>query len=183
VRLARKGQGLTQRDLSRRCGVAQPNIAALESTEGKDANVATVERLLAATGGRLTVIPSRAITVAEVASQIAELLSANLSTRAYRVWLALHDSLRSAEPAVRVALAVAPPAPTGDRNWDALLAGLVDHDLARLPTPSWVHEPGRVADGWFVDRAPGFETQIKRRTPAAFRRHGIWIDAAELKSV
>lgn len=183
VRLARTNRALTQRELARRSGVAQPNIAAVESTDGKDATVGTVERLVTAAGSRITVLPSSEPTVAAVGAQIAELLAASKTRQAYRVWLGLHDGLVRAEPALRVALAVTPPPPTASREWDALLAAVVDHDLAGLPVPRWVQEPDRVAGGWFVDDAPSLRSRIKRRTPPAFRRHGVWIDASELRSI
>jgi hypothetical protein len=80
-------------------------------------------------------------------------------------------------------LAVTPPSTVGDARWDALLAAVVEHDLDGLPIPGWVHEPQRVTEEWFVDDVPALAARTRRRTPAAFRRHGIWIDRAELASV
>lgn len=182
IRLARTGHGLSQRALADRAGIAQPNIAAIES-HGRDATVATTDRLVTAAGSRITVLPTRSPTAADVGARVAQQLQAHRPERAYRAVLGLHDSLTSAEPALRVALVVTPPTPTGDRRWDALLAAVVAHDLVGLPLPSWVRDPERRADGWFVDDVPELRDRTRRRTPPAFRRRGVFIDPAELESV
>ena len=104
--------------------------------------------------------------------EIAQLLAASRFRPAYRAFLGLHDDLLRAEPSTRVALCVTPPVLVGDRRYDALIAALVEHDLERdgLPIPPWAKDSGRHAEGWWVEDLPG-------------RRHGIWLDAAELESV
>ncbi len=52
LREARRDAGLTQRDLARRSGVPQPNIARIERGQA-DPRVATLERLLVACGRSL----------------------------------------------------------------------------------------------------------------------------------
>ena len=85
----------------------------------------------------------------------------------------------------RVALCVMPPPPAGDRRFGALLAALVEHDLERdgLPVPGWARDPGRDAEGWWVEDLPELRAAVRKATPAAFARHGVWLDAAELESV
>lgn len=58
IREARTAAGLTQAELARRAGTSQPAIAAYESGN-KMPRVATLERLLAATGANLTASPAR----------------------------------------------------------------------------------------------------------------------------
>lgn len=183
MRLARTAKPCTQRALAARSGIAQPNIASLESESGRDATVDTVDRLVRAAGARLTVLPTRSSTVAEVAADVADRLADDQPDRAYRAVIGLHDTLHNAEPALRVALAVTRPASVGDRRWDALIAAVTEHNLKRLPLPIWIREPERVADGWFVDDVPALADRIRLHTPPAFRRHGIWLDEAELASV
>ena len=180
---ARATRGLTQRALAARSGIAQPNIASLESEVGRDATVETVDRLLHAAGARLTVLPTRSVTAADTGIDIGRWLAQGRPEQAYRAVLGLHDALLRADPALRVALAVAPPPLTGDRRWDAILAAVVAHDLTGLPLPRWVRVPERVADGWYVDDVPALAEHIRAHTPPAFRRHGVWLDAAELASV
>ncbi len=52
LRTARRGSGLTQRDLARRTGVAQPTIARIEGGL-VDPRISTLERLLGACGTAL----------------------------------------------------------------------------------------------------------------------------------
>jgi predicted transcriptional regulator len=54
VKRARKAAGLTQAELARRAGVKQPEIARLEAP-GANPRVATLNRVVAATGHELTV--------------------------------------------------------------------------------------------------------------------------------
>ena len=184
VRQARLSSGMSQRALAERAGDHQPNVAAIESG-ARDAYVATVDRLVRAAGGRLSVLPTTTAPVAEVAIEVAELLRAGKERLAYRTVLGLHDDLVRAHPALRVALCVAPAPPTGDRNYDALLAAVVDHDLERdgLPVPPWVSDPGRNAGGWWFEDLAELRGTVRRRTPPAFARHGVWLDRGELESV
>lgn len=184
VRQARALSGLSQRALAERAGDHQPNVAAIESG-ARDAYVSTVSRLVEAAGGRVSVLPTTTAAVAEVALEIAQLLAGGGARRAYRTVLGLHDDLVRADPASRVALCVMPPPPTGDRRFDALMAALVEHDLERdrLPVPLWAKDPGRDAGGWWVEDLPELREAVRKATPPAFARHGVWLDSAELESV
>jgi transcriptional regulator with XRE-family HTH domain len=184
VRQARGMSGLSQRALAERTGDYQPNVAAIESG-ARDAYVSTVSRLVEAAGGRLSVLPTRTATAAEVAVEVAHLIASRRERVAYRTVLGLHDDLVRADAALRVALCVMPPPLTGDRRFDALLAALVEHDLERdrLPVPVWARDPGRDAGGWWVEDLPELRAAVRKATPAAFARHGVWLDAGELESV
>jgi transcriptional regulator with XRE-family HTH domain len=184
VRQARGISGLTQRGLAQRAHDHQPNVAAIESGE-RDAFLGTVDRLVSAAGGHLCVLPTTASTVAEVAEEIRRLLDTGNERHAFRTWLGLHDDLLGSEPATRVALCVTPPPPVKDDRYDALLAAVVEHDLEKdgLPVPGWATDERRHGHGWFVDDIPALSGAIQAATPAAFVRHGIWLDARELDSV
>lgn len=184
VQSARKGRRLTQHALAARSGIAQPNIAALES-RGAGASLATLDRILTATGDQLAVLPTREATAADTASHVLALLRDGKTRSAFRAVLAFHDGIIRSDPAVRVALVVTPPLLVDDSRWDGLIAGVVEHDLRGLPKPAWLAEPARVADGWIVDdTAPTtFHARIKANTPAALKRHGVFLDRAELESV
>ncbi len=183
LRLARTIGGFSQRGLSTRAGVPQPNIAAIESDSGRGATVATLDRLVRAAGCQLVILPTSLPTAAHVATEVASELRAGEEDRAYRRVLGLHDSLLRADAALRVALVVTPPTSTGDVRWDALIAGVVAHDLNGLPQPAWLNDPSRHADGWFVDDVAEIRADIERRTPPAFKRRGVFIDRDELASV
>lgn len=73
------------------------------------------------------------------------------------------------------------PAPVGDERWDALLAALAEHLTAQrdLAPPDWT-EPRVLQRAWF----PG-ELRVQRadalvHAPASFRKHGVYLSAADL---
>lgn len=182
LRQARRGGELTQRDLSVRSRVRQPAIATVESG-AHDSTVDRLERLVAGTGHRLAILPTRSSTVADIADAVYVAVRARDTRRALRLLVQLNDDLASEHGVVRVALAVTPPAPTGDVRFDAYIAALVEHHLhaEALPVPGWVNEPARfLKEPWTVDRFA--DPDIAAHTPDAFRRHGVLLDAIELAS-
>ena len=182
LRQARRGRSLTQRELAVRAGVRQPALASAESG-AHDPGSDRLADLVAATGQRLAVLPTRAHTVADIADAIYEALRTGERERAFRLLVQLGDELAAETGPVRVAIAVTPPAPVGDLRYDAYIAALVEHSLTadRLPVPDWVREPGRVLEQpWRIDRTAGAE--LEAATPAAFRRHGVFVDAGDLVS-
>jgi transcriptional regulator with XRE-family HTH domain len=181
LRQARAASGLSQRRLAAKARDHQPNVAAIESG-ARDAQCETLSRLIRASGGHLSVLPTTSDTVADVADEIAHLLAQGHERQAYRAFIGLHDDLVHAPPALRVALCVAPPAPVGDIRYDALLAALVEHDLEGLPVPEWATDPTRDARDWWLEDLPAIRELVRARTPAAFSRHGIWLDRDELAS-
>ncbi len=78
------------------------------------------------------------------------------------------------------------PAPTGDKRFDALLAGVVeDLCLGRgLPAPGWVAEPERFLDEWwFVEDVPALHGSAMARAPAALAIRGVFVPRESLESV
>ena len=182
---ARRAAGRSQHALARLAGTPQPRVSEIERAVS-DPTVSTLDRLVRAAGYQLAVLPTRAPTAAATARVIARQLASGSGgeERAFRALIGFSDGLAAAEPAVRVALCVAEPAPTGDRRFDAALAGLAEHNLrsGHLPVPRWVGAAERaVGPAWIVD--PDAGVGIEGRTPPALRRHGVLIDAAELDSV
>jgi len=78
IRQARKEAGLTQAELARRAGVKQPEIARLE-TAGANPRIATLDRVLAASGHSLTLGFDRPAGIDE--SLLAESLKASPAER------------------------------------------------------------------------------------------------------
>ena len=73
--------------------------------------------------------------------------------------------------------------PTGDERWDALLAALAEHLAAKndLAPPDWAESR--------VLRRPWFPAQLRVQradalvhAPAAFRKHGVYLSAADLEA-
>ena len=183
LRQARRAGAFTQRALAAASGDTQSAIADVE-TGRHDPGVDRLERLVRPLGYQVTIIPTRRSTAGDAADRVATWLQEGEESRAVRAVLQLNDDLASESPAVRVALAVTPPAPTGDRRFDALIAAVVEHQLRaeKLPLPEWVHAADRRLDQpWVVDRLAGGD--VAARTPRAFRRHNVLIDPIELASV
>ncbi|MUH46731.1 MAG: helix-turn-helix domain-containing protein, partial [Actinobacteria bacterium] len=119
LRSARGSHGLSQRALADRAQVAQPRIADIEAG-AHDTTVRRLEHLVASLGQRIAVLPTLSRPACEAALAIATQLASNSDRQAWREVIQLSDDLAGASPAVRVALAVTEPAPTGDHRYDAL---------------------------------------------------------------
>ncbi len=182
-RQARRARRRSQRALAAEAKATQASVADIERNR-HDPGVDRLERLVRPLGYRVTVLRTRSSAAADTAEAVRACLRAGDEDGAFRSVIQFNDDLTREEPALRVALSVTPPAPTGDRRYDALIAGAVEHHLRRahLPVPAWVAEPARrLPEPWVVDRLA--EPDIAQVTPPAFRRHNVLIDAAELASV
>lgn len=185
TRAARYAAGMGQRDLARRTGVSQSSISCIEGGS-QDATVGTLERLAQGLGAQLVLIPSRLLSATSTAERVRSALEEGRAGRADVTVLQLADDLAYAEPAMRAALVVAAPFPTGDRRYDAWIAALVELrlDEVGIPAPAWVNEPERVADPeWLVCGVPGLENLVRPITPAPFLRRGVLLGADDLASV
>ncbi len=96
------------------------------------------------------------------------------------------DRWREADDLQCAGLVAGPPLPTNSRQWDSLVAGLVEYLAAQraIPTPTWVDEPHRFVDGaWWVIDTPLFRVWALHDTPAALLRHGVMLSRADLERV
>ena len=126
------GAGLSQRALSAKVEIAQSAIADIERG-AHDTRVGSLERLVSGCGGRLFVLPTSSSSAADWADHIDRILQgAEGETSAFRALIGFSDDLVTANPALRVALCVTPPAPTGDVRFDAGIAAVVEHHLAKV---------------------------------------------------
>ncbi len=179
---ARRNRALSGRALARRTRSSQAGLVSLEQGRS-DATTDRLERVLRALDYQLTALPTRLGTAAAAAEAVRAYAAEGKQDAAFRVVLQLAADLDAADPALRVALCVAPPAPTGDVRFDALVAGVVDYRLSidRLPLPKWVSDVSRVLDdAWDIEPVPALRDEARRQTPDALRRHGIFLDPAEL---
>jgi hypothetical protein len=168
--------------LANRAGLRQPALADIERG-AHDTRGGLLDRLVNAAGYRLAVLPTTARSAADWADVIyQEFRSPRRSEAvAFRALIGLNDDLGGQSKPLQVALCVAPPAPTGDRRFDAGIAAVVEHHLstARLPVPEWVREPQRtLQEPWIVSSFADPAT-----VPKAFRRHGVLLAESELASV
>ena len=76
------------------------------------------------------------------------------------------------------------PSTTGDRRWDALLAGVTEMDALcdGHDVPAWArgHDLPHV---WFVGSSPSLHAHALARTPTSLAVRGIVLDGAALESV
>lgn len=183
VRAARLAAGLTQSGVAARSHIAQPNISRLEAGS-QGTSTETVERVVRACGFRLAVLPGVGLDVIGAADAVRSALVQGDEDRAYRVVIQLADDLESLHGAERVAACVAPPVPSGDERFDALIAGVVETrlDAEALPHPVWLRCMTPLATPWWVDHYTAGLDWVEEATPPPLRRRGVFIDAAELVS-
>lgn len=181
----RKSRGLSQSALARKTRTFQANISSIES--GKtDPGISTLEQCLAPLGYSLIAIPTRTPSVSQTSLKIAEAVSRNQDSRAYRLIIQLSDNLKGLPPELCLALSITPPPLTGDSKYDALIAATVEYHLTEnsLPVPAWIRDSERKLDK--PESVDIYEENLKdlaARTPRAFRRHNVLIDKSELVSI
>lgn len=174
----------SQRELARRCGVAQPSISDIESGE-RDTTVGKLEQILRPAGYRLVAIPTTRPTVADWAASLRG-TGADSSGVVRKSLVQISDDLAAARPTTCIALCLTPPAPTGDRRIDAALAALVETALTarHLPVPDWVDEPGRRTDvAWDLVSHPKLRDRARASTPEPFRRRNVFVPDEFFESV
>ncbi len=182
IRNARRSAGITQLELAARAGTAQPAIAAYESG-AKTPNLATLERLLGACEHDVELLARPrlrrgAASLAELAPTIEQDIEHGHEQDALRLLFGFADDFRGSPRPGRIALIEDEPPGTGDRRFDAALAGVAELFASEgaISAPAWVNGPGRfVEPWWFVASRPAFHAYTLAHTPAVFARHGVFI--------
>lgn len=93
------------------------------------------------------------------------------------------DLNNAEEPSIL--MSVTPPS-TGDRRWDALIAGVVEDFCIHhgCSAPSWVFDPSRYLDRWwFFTTVDAMRPTAIVETPATISNHGVFIQRASLVNV
>ena len=182
IKDARQAAALTQVQMARQAGTAQPAVAAYESG-ARTPTLATLERLLDACEHDLDMrtrprVRRGAASLEQLAPMIAEDLAQDRERDALRLLFGFADDFRGSSLPGRIALLAEKPSPTGDARFDAALAGTAEF-FAReggIPAPRWVDEPDRfVEPWWFAASRPAFEAYTLAHTPAVFARHGVFV--------
>jgi hypothetical protein len=75
------------------------------------------------------------------------------------------------------------PSSVADERWDALLAALAEHLAAQhdLAPPVWA-ELRVLRQPWFPAELKVQRADALVRAPAAFRKHGVYLSAADLEA-
>jgi transcriptional regulator with XRE-family HTH domain len=183
LRTARSSLRLSQRALSRQSGVGQPTIARIE-TGVEDATVTRLNSILAGVDGQVALLPTRVPTVADWGPDLVYLAKFD-PAGVPKTLVVISDSLRSVDPAVRVALCVTPPLKTGVPHVDALVAALVEWTLGRdgLPVPAWVefHSAGP-EEPWDLVDLDEVRDDLRVRAPEPFARRNVFVPAEFFES-
>jgi transcriptional regulator with XRE-family HTH domain len=182
LRDARHAAGITQLELARHAGTAQPAIAAYESG-ARTPTLGTLTRLLGACEHDIEVrarprVRRGAATLAEIAMTIGEDLQHGRERDALRLLFGFADDFRGSSRPGRIALLADEPPPTTDTRFDAALAGVAElfASEAAIPAPAWVNGPARfVEPWWFVASRPAFHAYTLAHTPALLARHGVFM--------
>jgi transcriptional regulator with XRE-family HTH domain len=182
IRDARRSAGITQLELARNAGTAQPAVAAYESG-AKTPNLATLQRLLGACEHDVELLARPrmrrgAASLAELAVTIGEDLGEDRERDALRLLFGFADDFRGSSRPGRIALLAAEPSPTGDARFDAALAGVAELFASEgaVAAPSWVNGPTRfVEPWWFVASRPALHAYTLAHTPAVLARHGVFM--------
>jgi transcriptional regulator with XRE-family HTH domain len=192
LRDVRLRKGLSQADVAAQTGTTQSAIARLESGSS-DPRLSTVQRYAEAVGARLaapTVEPGPSLE--QTAADVQMSLHSEGAGEALRQVIQFLDEVKAVDSAsVRDAVRVEPDS-TGDRRWDALLAGVAEYVSRRagLRVPGWTAAPGRFLDRfWFVIEdilgrpAPGLAAAAFVSSPAELAGRGVFLDRSSLVSV
>jgi transcriptional regulator with XRE-family HTH domain len=192
LRTARHLRGLTQRDLAQLCGVPQPSIAAIESIN-REPSLSLLSAVLEAAGLALHIElkPLPRFGAVNTARQIHQLFreeNENLRKEdsALRTVLSFRDFIRNSNDEELNELIEDPPNLTGNAQWDAFLAAVVEEECVRrdVPTPRWVNDGARfLKPFWYLSKNNGLHEWEFTTAPAAFVRHWIFVAAEELASV
>ncbi|MGI8562609.1 MAG: hypothetical protein ACR2MZ_03475 [Candidatus Dormibacter sp.] len=124
------------------------------------------------------------MTFSRASSEIRRLLEARDERNALRVVFQLVDDMRRALGDGREGFLELGPMPTGDRRFDALLAGLAEHEAreAGQSPPKWATRLSVVLDPpWYV--SPYLRAMAEVESPEPLRARGILITAADLTRV
>jgi transcriptional regulator with XRE-family HTH domain len=182
IRDARQAAGITQLELAKRAGTAQPAVAAYESG-ARTPNLGTLQRLLGACEYDVELVARPrvrrgAASLAKLSQTINEDLEQYDEPGALRLLFGFADDFRGSSRPGKFALLRDEPMPTGDVRFDAALAGIAELFAAEagIAAPAWVNGPGRfVEPWWFVTSRPEFHAYVLAHTPAVLVRHGVFM--------
>ena len=120
------------------------------------------------------------MTVADLAERLSG--AADDGTRWKLVWEFMEEYRWEAAES-QSALLRDEPAHTGEDRWDALLAALAEHLAAQrdLAPPDWT-EVRVLRRAWFPAELRVHRADALVHAPASFRKHGVYLSAADLEA-
>lgn len=188
LRQERTATGLTLAAVARCAGTSSSNLSAYEN-DRKRPNAATLHRIRTAiaAGAASPIHRSSLLTVPACAAAIrSDVRSGTASTADTLRYVreTINNSAFIAERDLDRAAFFAEPSTTGDRRWDALLAGVVDFlaNKYQFEPPAWTSDRF-VTPFWFVGPTPALHAYASAHSPAPLAYRGVFIDPADLESV
>lgn len=185
LRSHRRKVGLTAAQVARVTGTSESNVAAYERGDKVPGSV-TLARLVDAidAGSESPIYLKGLVTTPQVAAAIRfgirhdwtadELLRVVREQRSNAKWVSHPIDQR---------VFFARPSTTGDRRWDALLAGSTEEMAARrhVRLPEWTTGV-RLEQTWYVTDDPARHDFLLAHSPEPFRSRGVMIDPSSLES-
>jgi transcriptional regulator with XRE-family HTH domain len=186
LRERRREAGLTAAQVARVTGTSESNVAAYERGD-KVPGPPTEERILSAieAGSDSPIYVHGLVTSPQASAAIRRGLRRGWTPRELlRIVREQRSNYKWISRPIDQQVFLARPFTTGDRRWDALLAGATEELAARssIPAPLWT-EGIHLEEEWFVTDDPAFHQYLSARSPQAFRSRGIMIDPDALESV
>ena len=186
IRERRRLSGLTALQVARAIGTRETNIAAYERGD-KTPSPATLARLMPAIdlGPTSAIFVNRLLTVPAAAAAIREGVRAGWATRdLLRIVRESRANAKWVIDADELQVYLARPSTTGDRRWDALLAGSTENLALQMKTsvPKWTRGHA-LPTLWFVGESRFFDAYALAHSPASLKIRGVLVDPSDLESV
>ena len=174
----RRGElGFSQHEAARLVGLFGSELAMYESGEKMPQDVVAhrLEALLALdketeyAQGRYLTIPALAVRIKD------DVVPSDDRNWGVRLMAQAITDVRHLRKSGDVRLFFTEPSSTGDRRWDAFIAGVAEREAHRkgLEPPSWVYDPTRVLPSfWWLTRSRGLEALAFVHAPAELKVRG-----------
>ncbi len=189
IRTTRRAHGLTQQALAHAAGVPQSTVSELESGR-RQPSLPLLARIIESVQGptELRLVARDRHSAVGTAERVATSLAGGSGGEdaALRAVLDLRDTLQKADAAKLDGLTREAPRLSGDRRFDAFVAGVVEEAYARhrLEPPGWTQESSRfVRPFWYLSGIQDLHWWEFSTAPGPLLRHGVLAARAELESV
>lgn len=187
VRSIREEAQLSLRALAEAAGVATSTVHRIERGELRP-TVETLQRIAEAAGTTLHIEPrlDYAASIVGLARSIRTAVAADDSAGPVRMAAELVARFEHGGPEERRRMITAEPPSTGDRRWDAFVAGLAEWLAVRaqMPVPGWTHDADRaLAEGWWVTPMASLHAWEYAGTPASLKTRGVYLHRQSLTNV
>lgn len=186
VGAVRRRAGLTQQALAERAQTTQSTIAAYEAG-AKEPSAQTMTRIAAAAGLAVTwdLVTTTSVTVRTV-QEVTTLIIDAAEKEAFRLVAGLAARLDRLSPGAFIDDTRPDPGSTGDRRWDALVAGVVERGAHRVGVrvPSWTAVPHRFLDAWwFLSPYRSLHASALVESPPELANRGVFLHESSLSRV